>query len=163
MRAAANSVAISAKSMYVAPKQASKHLAGTAASNPRRIIRKLRLALLQRSCRLPLGARQTRRQRKTSTFSRGDCKLSGLGGIRGIGVSPRGYTRSSIPKPAISEQFEIPVRPRRQTLRIIRGASDQTDWTCVLYLGCRPLSTASRGQSGSTDGNFLARSSFHAG
>jgi hypothetical protein len=101
MRAAAISVAISAKSMYVAPKQASKTPAGTPPSNPRRIIRKLRLALLQRSCRLPLGARQTSRLRKTPTFSRDDYEMSGLGGIQGIGGQPRGYTRTSLPKPAI--------------------------------------------------------------
>jgi hypothetical protein len=123
--------------MYVAPKQASKQLAGRPPYNPPRIIRKLRLALLQRTCRLPIGTREGRSPAKL-TVSGGVYGVSGTGGSWETAPSRRAFSCSSRPGRQFSGHFAVPVSSHWQSLPIVREASDQTDSTCVLYLGCRP-------------------------
>lgn len=144
--------------MYVAPPPPSKKHAGNGGLNPRRIIRKLRLALLQRSCRLPLCARQCKRRRKTLGFPVAITNCLVWGEFWGMALRHAGTPAPLPPRQHFSGQFMESVQWRWQAVPIVRCACDQTLWTCVLYLGCRPPGTATRGERLSTDGT-LARSS----
>ncbi len=145
--------------MYVAPPPRSKRAAGNAGRNLSRIIRKLRLALLQRICRLPLCARQSRRRRKTLGFPVATTNCLAWGEIWGLALRHAGTPAPLPPRRHFSGQFVARVQWRWQALRIIRSACDQILWTCVLYLGCRPRATALRGR-GSTDGIWLVRATI---
>lgn len=71
---------------------------------PCRIFRKLRLADLQRTCRLPLGARQSRSRPKLGSF-RGPTKCLAWGNVRWAAASLGGQARSLRPSQPISGHF----------------------------------------------------------
>jgi hypothetical protein len=124
--------------MYVVPDRPSKNAACMQPDNLRHIFRKLRLAVFERICRLPIGLGSLW-ARPRGWFPILRCKMSGIASRIG---GCRGSERAAVARPVAAIFRPIFGRASAasgKTGERIGVESDPPGWTCVLYLRCKSI------------------------